>query len=255
VRSRDVTAWVRGAQLSKGRKAGAALVIWWQQSWASPQNAVTDNLNIINATGGQAMTKLVDIASPSGTIATTEVNLLGLNSGSSAVSVLVDNIMNTTISGTERHLSYYMLGQQATGGPSINRTRLTSSTSVPNVFQANTNGVVTVPFSKSGTVTVGNLVCMTAANTVTNCTTASGNFVGVAVSSSSGGVVVATQGIVNVNIPSFNVALGDFICQDSTTGQAKDNGVAGACTALGAVGIPMTSGTALTSVPVMFTRF
>jgi hypothetical protein len=248
-------------------------------------------INATGGTGQAGESILVDIANTSNNapfVNQNEVNLLGLNTGGVAT-ILSDDIMGTVLSNTtDPSLALYSLGQGSgrnrarfSTSPSVTNligggTLSATNASGGGVSAVGSNGVgtgnggsVTIqaggfngtgangtlqvlqPFTKGSTVTLNNLECLSATNTVSDCTAGTGNFVGVAAASSGNTVFVLTHGVVNVNITNPPSSPGDFICQIAT-GQAKDN--VGACAVTNAVGIATTSA-ATSPIPVLITRF
>lgn len=79
-------------------------------------------------------------------------------------------------------------------------------------------------YRKTGTATVGDLVCLTADNTISNCASGAANaaFIGILAESSGASYYVQTGGTVAVNLDTtYTFAAGDFVCLSTTGGLAS----------------------------------
>lgn len=79
-------------------------------------------------------------------------------------------------------------------------------------------------YRKTGTATVGDLVCLTADNTISNCASGAANaaFIGILAESSGASYYVQNLGTITVNLDTtYTFSAGDFVCLSSTGGLAS----------------------------------
>lgn len=123
-----------------------------------------------------------------------------------------------------------------------------------------TNGQLQIvqPFVKGATYTVGNLECLSANNTVSDCTTTGAseeNMVGVALTAVGNAAQVLIHGEATVNFDASTTAsAGAFACL-STSVAAKVTVTSTACTAGQAVGILLSGVSSATSGTILLTRW
>jgi hypothetical protein len=152
-------------------------------------------------------------------------------------------------SGTVNSCSLaYALAFYAATGTAVNCTNI--------VTDSTGNNLIVPGYQKfgsaltQGTITIGKLACMTASNTIGNCTgTPSNNFIGVFTTtdgfySQMGSVPVTLDG-------STSVTYGDILCASSTSaGTAHDNGST-ACTVGQWVGVVQTTAGSVTTAQAL----
>jgi hypothetical protein len=152
-------------------------------------------------------------------------------------------------SGTVGNCSLaYALAFYAATGTVVNCTNVVSDSTGNNLIVPGYQKVGSA--LTQGTITIGKLACMTASNTIGNCTgTPSNNFVGVFTTTDG---FYSQLGSVPVTLDtSTSVAYGDILCASSTSaGTAHDNGST-ACTVGQWVGIIQTTASSVTTAQAL----
>jgi hypothetical protein len=112
--------------------------------------------------------------------------------------------------------------------------------------------VIAQEFIKGAQNTVGLLQCLSDDYTVTDCTVANTNPIGINIGVNTNAVDVQTSGIVSVNFASATPSAGWYACSTTISGASYNIIVqAGACTAGQQVGIVVKGGGPVTSTNIM----